>query len=82
MLSHWGGGGEDRLYQIAGSSRSSKVHASANAAELATLFGSIAANKKVVTLLESEVAKQMSEAVSDELSLLSISIAEVYSYIK
>ena len=46
-----------------------KVHASANTADLASVFVSIASNQNVATLLESEIAKRMSAAVSDKLSL-------------
>lgn len=46
-----------------------KVHTSANTADLAGVFVSIATNQNVATLLESEIAKRMSEAVSDKLSL-------------
>ena len=58
-----------QLSQIAGASPVGKVHASANTADLASVFVSIASNQNVATLLESEIAKRMSAAVSDKLSL-------------
>ena len=65
------GSGADtlQLQQIAGASPVGKVHASANTADLASVFVSIASNQNVATLLESEIAKRMSAAVSDKLSL-------------
>ncbi|KAL7554369.1 hypothetical protein ACHAWF_017810 [Thalassiosira exigua] len=58
-----------QLKQIASASPSGKFHASANTADLANVFVGIATNQNVATLLESEIAKQISEAVSDKLSL-------------
>ncbi|KAL7542973.1 hypothetical protein ACHAXR_012275 [Thalassiosira sp. AJA248-18] len=63
------GSNQAQLQQIAGASRSGKVHASANTADLSNVFVSIAATQNVATLLESEIAKQISEAASDKLSL-------------
>ena len=58
-----------QLEAIARASIIGQVHSSANVAGLASVFVSIAANANVATVLESEIAKRMSEAVSDMLSL-------------
>jgi hypothetical protein len=58
-----------QLEEIARASKAGKVHASANVADLASVFVEIATNENVATVLESEIAKRMSEAISDKLSL-------------
>ncbi|KAL7474124.1 hypothetical protein ACHAW6_000118 [Cyclotella cf. meneghiniana] len=58
-----------QLWRIARSSNIGKVYSSLNAADLAQTFVSIASNQDVATLLESEITKRISEAVSDKLSL-------------
>jgi hypothetical protein len=58
-----------QLQLIAQASKVGKVHTSANIADLASVFVTIAMNENGATLLESEIAKHMSEAVSDKLSL-------------
>ena len=58
-----------QLQQIANASKAGKVYTSANVADLASLFVSIAANSNIATVLESEIAKRLSEAVSEKLSL-------------
>ena len=65
------GSGADnaQLQQIANASKAGKVYTSANVADLASLFVSIAANSNIATVLESEIAKRLSEAVSEKLSL-------------
>ena len=63
------GTNQAQLQQIAGASRNGKVYSSLNCAELASVFVSIASTQNVATFLESEIAKRISEAVSDKLSL-------------
>jgi Mg-chelatase subunit ChlD len=58
-----------QLEEIARASKAGQVHASANVADLASVFVEIATNENVATVLESEIAKRMSEAISDKLSL-------------
>lgn len=60
------GTNQAQLQQIAGASRIGRVHASSSTAELASVFVDIASAKNVATLLESEIAKRISEAVSDK----------------
>ena len=69
MIAFGSGVDNARLQEIAGASRAGKVHASASTADPASVFVSIATNQNVATLLESEISKRMSEAVSDKLSL-------------
>ena len=69
VIAFGSGASRTQLQQIAAASRVGKVHASANTADLASVFVSIATNQNVATMLESEIAKRMSEAVSDKLSL-------------
>ena len=57
-----------QLNQIASASKCGKVHSSSNCAELASVFVDIATTH-VATVLESEIAKRISEAVSDKLSI-------------
>jgi uncharacterized protein YegL len=63
------GASHAQLRLIAGASKVGKVHSSANAADLANVFVSIASNNNVGTLLESEITKRISEAVSDKLTM-------------
>ena len=65
------GAGADnaQLQLIARASKAGKVHTSANIADLTSVFVAIATNENVVTVLESEIAKRLSDAVSDKLSL-------------
>jgi uncharacterized protein YegL len=58
-----------QLRQIAGASRNGKVHSSADAAELSNVFVEIASGQDVAALLEAEIGKRISEAVTDKLSL-------------
>lgn len=58
-----------QLQQIASASQSGKVHSSANTADLASVFVDIASTQNVSLLLESEISKRITEAVSDKLSL-------------
>lgn len=64
-----GGSNQAQLQQIASASQAGKVHSSANTADLASVFVDIASTQNVALLLESEIAKRISEAVSDKLSL-------------
>lgn len=63
------GTNQAQLQQIASASRNGCVHPSSDSAELASVFVNIATNQNVATFLESEIAKRISEAVSDKLSL-------------
>ena len=65
------GSGTDQaqLNEIARVSKSGKVHSSSDCAELESIFVDIATNQNVGTVLESEIAKRISDAVSDKLSL-------------
>ena len=64
-----GGSCQAQLQQIASASQAGKVHSSANTADLASVFVDIASTQNVSLLLESEIAKRITEAVSDKLSL-------------
>ena len=63
------GASKSQLETIARASNVGKVHASANVEDLANVFVAIATNANVATVLESEISKRMSEAVSSKLSL-------------
>jgi Mg-chelatase subunit ChlD len=58
-----------QLQQIAGASRNGKVHSSADTTELSNIFVEIASGQDVAGLLEAEIGKRISEAVTDKLSL-------------
>ena len=58
-----------QLTQIAGASHKGKVHSSADTAELSNIFVDIAGGQDVASLLEAEIGKRISEAVTDRLSL-------------
>ena len=58
-----------QLAQIAGSSRNGKVHTSADTAELSDIFMDIAGEQDVARLMEAEIGKRISNAVTDKLSL-------------
>jgi len=58
-----------QLQQIASSSRNGKLHTSADTAELSSIFVEIAGSSNVTEMLEAEIGKRISEAVSDRLSL-------------
>mmetsp|Transcript_26147 Transcript_26147/g.38677 ORF Transcript_26147/g.38677 Transcript_26147/m.38677 type:complete len:95 (+) Transcript_26147:1-285(+) len=64
-----GGSNQAQLQQIASASQAGKVHSSANTEDLVSVFVDIASTQNVSLLLESEIAKRISEAVSDKLSL-------------
>ncbi|KAL7552125.1 hypothetical protein ACHAWF_015342 [Thalassiosira exigua] len=69
VIAFGSGTNQAQLQQIASASRAGKVHASSNTAELASVFVSIATTQNVSLLLESEITKKISEAVSDIVSL-------------
>ena len=69
VIAFGSGANDAQLQQIANASKAGKVYTSANVADLASLFVSIAANSNIATVLESEIAKRLSEAVSEKLSL-------------
>jgi hypothetical protein len=58
-----------QLQQIAGSSRAGKLHMSADTAELSNVFADIAGGQDVAGLLEAQIGKGISDAVTDKLSL-------------
>ncbi|KAL7565546.1 hypothetical protein ACA910_003823 [Epithemia clementina (nom. ined.)] len=58
-----------QLQQIANASPRGRVHASANTAELSTIFVNIAGGQDVAQVLQAEVAKRISEAVADRLAI-------------
>jgi Mg-chelatase subunit ChlD len=65
------GSGADmgQLQQIAGASPNGKVYSSADTTELSNTFVEIASGQDVAGLLEAEIGKRISEAVTDKLSL-------------
>ena len=63
------GSNRAQLEQIASASQAGKVHSSANTADLASVFVDIASTQNVSLLLESEISKKITEAVSDKLSM-------------
>ncbi len=69
VIAFGGGANFTQLQLIAQASKVGKVHASANAADLASVFVAIATNENVASALESEIAKRLADAVSDKLSL-------------
>eukprot|EP00985_Skeletonema_marinoi_P003063 scaffold1268_cov133-Skeletonema_marinoi.AAC.18 len=69
VIGFGGGSCQAQLQQIASASQAGKVHSSANTADLASVFVDIASTQNVSLLLESEIAKRITEAVSDKLSL-------------
>ncbi|KAL3806273.1 hypothetical protein ACHAXA_000871 [Cyclostephanos tholiformis] len=69
VIAFGNGASLDQLVRIAQASKVGKVYESANVADLASVFVEIATNENVATALESEIAKRMSDAVSDKLSL-------------
>ena len=69
VIAFGSGASQLQLQQIAGASKIGKVHKSANTVDLASVFVSIATTQDVGTLVESEIVKRMSDAVSDKLSI-------------
>ena len=69
VIAFGSGASTSQLQQIASSSRNSKLHTSANTAELTNIFVEIAGSSNVTEMLEAEIGKRISEAVSDRLSL-------------
>jgi len=69
VIGFGGGSNQAQLQQIASASQAGKVHSSANTEDLVSVFVDIASTQNVSLLLESEIAKRISEAVSDKLSL-------------
>ena len=58
-----------QLQHIAAASQAGIFHSSANTADLASVFVDIASTQNVSLLLEYEISKRITEAVSDKLSL-------------
>ncbi|KAL7535460.1 hypothetical protein ACHAXR_006500 [Thalassiosira sp. AJA248-18] len=69
VIAFGSGANQSQLQQIASASGNGRVHASSSTAELASVFVDIAATSNVATFLETEIAKRITEAVSDKLSL-------------
>jgi len=69
VIAFGAGASTTQLAQIAGSSRNGKVHTSADTAELSDIFTDIAGGQDVAGLLEAEIGKRISDAVTDKLSL-------------
>ena len=59
----------EQLQKIAGSSRRGKLYTSVNTVELSNIFVEIAGGSNVAAVLEAEIGKRISDAVSDRLSL-------------
>ena len=69
VIAFGSGASHAQLEEIAQASKVGRVYASANTADLASVFVTIATNSDVATVLESEISKRISDAVSDKLSL-------------
>ena len=69
VIAFGSGASTAQLQQIAGSSRNGKLHMSADTAELSNIFVEIAGGDNVAGVLEAEIGKRISEAVSDRLAL-------------
>ena len=65
------GGGADRrqLQEIRQASPNGVVHLSSDTVQLSNIFVGIAGGQQVATALQNEIAKEISEAVSESLSL-------------
>lgn len=58
-----------QLQRIASTSRSGKIHTSADTTDLSNIFVDIAGGEDVAGLLEDKIVKRISDAVTDKLSL-------------
>ncbi|CAB9511747.1 expressed unknown protein [Seminavis robusta] len=69
VIAFGNGADTEQLQQIAHSSPKGRVHLSSDTVQLSNIFATIAGGHHVATALQSEIAKEISEAVSDTLSL-------------
>ena len=69
VIAFGNGASTQQLQQIAGSSRNGKLQTSADTAQLSNIFVEIAGGSGVADVLEAEIGKRISDAVSDRLSL-------------
>eukprot|EP00957_Ditylum_brightwellii_P144979 11042106-Ditylum_brightwellii.AAC.1 len=69
VIAFGSGASHEQLKKIASSSRNGKFQMSADTAELSNIFVQIADKGQVVNLLEAEIGKRISDAVSDRLAL-------------
>ena len=69
VIAFRGGASTSQLQAIANASPRGKVYTSATTAQLSDIFGQIASGEEVATVLQAEVAKRISEAVADRLSI-------------
>jgi len=69
VIAFGSGASQAQLMRIAGSSRSGKFHTSADTAELSNIFVQIAGGSQVADVLEAEIGKRISEAVSGRLAV-------------
>eukprot|EP00957_Ditylum_brightwellii_P037033 2803797-Ditylum_brightwellii.AAC.1 len=69
VIAFGSGASHAQLKRIANSSKNGKFHTSADTAELSNIFVQIAGGDQVVDVLEAEIGKRISEAVSDRLAV-------------
>lgn len=69
VIAFGSGADTQQLQLIAGSSPKGRVHLSSDTVQLSNIFASIAGGNGVATALQGEIAKEISAAVSDTLSL-------------
>lgn len=69
VIAFGNGADTQQLSQIAGSSRLGRVHLSSDTVQLTKIFVNMAGGQHVATALQGEITKEISEAVSDTLSL-------------
>lgn len=69
VIAFGSGASTGQLQTIANSSRAGKLHLSADTAQLSNIFVEIASGGDVVEVLQAEIGKRISDAVSDRLSL-------------
>merc|ERR1712232_323783 len=69
VIAFGGGASTSQLQKIARSTRLGKLHTSADTAQLSSIFVEIAGGSSVADVLEAEIGKRISDAVSDRLSL-------------
>ena len=69
VIAFGGGADTQQLQQIAHSSPKGRVHLSSDSVQLSNIFVSIAGGQQVATVLQEEIGREISDAVSDTLSL-------------
>ena len=69
VIAFGGGASTQQLQKITASSRRGKLHTSVDTAQLSNIFVEIAGGSNVAQVLEAEIGKRISDAVSDRLSL-------------